>query len=117
VRLGFFAKTDVEAYTELTWDYGYDGETYMGNDTFVCRCGESCCKGELFSAQNERGGGEEEEVARIPFEKTEPVEKTESSIKEEAQAVPQMAGQEAQAVPQVYAAAHEVHTVVQEASI
>jgi hypothetical protein len=63
------------------------------------------------------GGGEEEEVARIPFEKTEPVEKTESSIKEEAQAVPQMAGQEAQAVPQVYAAAHEVHTVVQEASI
>jgi nucleoid-associated protein YgaU len=58
IRLGFFAKTDVEPYTELTWDYGYDGECYKGSDTFVCQCGEACCKGELFSAQSEAAKSE-----------------------------------------------------------
>ncbi|ORY52994.1 hypothetical protein BCR33DRAFT_711392 [Rhizoclosmatium globosum] len=65
IRMGFFTVSDVEAGTELTFDYKF--ERY-GAEPQICYCGHSACKGIIGGQQkqianlNGNGGDDDDEI-------------------------------------------------------
>ncbi len=79
-RIGIFASTDIEAGTELTFDYQLDS---LGNEKKKCRCGSKNCSGFLGERKVKVISSEDERKTKVKVKKKKPKPKARQPMKEE----------------------------------
>ena len=79
-RIGIFVSHDIEAGTELTFDYQLDS---LGNEKKECHCGSKNCSGFLGERKMKVATSEDEKKIKVKAKKKKPKPKPRRPVKEE----------------------------------